>query len=678
MRIQTKKLKNMLSISKYRITLEVFLCLLISSILSYFFEKSFGMRYVGEFHDTLELICIFIAISAFLTFWNTTKYRSSQNYILTFGFLIIAVFDILHTYFFSDLNFYPLGYNDLSAEFSILGRITLIFVLILTINSSQKHVKSKWMGLGLSIIIISMISLILFKFPNVLTLPFITNFGETRSKIIFGHVTILFYLIGLYKLVFKVNHKQLITYKHLFIALLLGIPTELCFSFYKSPDSFLYICGHVLKIIRYYYIYKGIFVSSVTEPYKQIEKMMSEDKIKGAFDYVNIGVAITDLSANIISVNKYLCKMVGYTESELLNLKFQDITHKGDKYTGEKIISKLVKLNTPGISFDKRYIHKLGHEIWVSVTESFAYDENNDPLYVVTEIQDISSKKKIIELQEKIENDKKILQETLELDKFRTEFFANLSHELRTPLNVIIGASQLTEFYIYEKGNDSLDHLIKNNKSIKQNSRRLLRLVNNLIDTTKIDSEFFELRLMNINIVNSVEDITLSVVEYTRDKKLEIIFDTDIEEKIIACDPYMIERIMLNLLSNAIKFTDEGGSINVNIYDDYENVIISIKDTGIGIPKDKQDLIFERFRQVDKSFTRNQEGSGIGLSLVKSLVELHGGKIEVFSNEGKGSEFIITLPTHNIEVNEEDVASFVALDRTERVQVEFSDIYTNN
>jgi len=133
---------------------------------------------------------------------------------------------------------------------------------------------------------------------------------------------------------------------------------------------------------------------------------------------------------------------------------------------------------------------------------------------------------------------------------------------------------------------------------------------------------------------------------------------------------------VLNLLSNATKFSKPGGVIKVSLYKDGKEACISVKDSGIGIPEDKKELVFERFRQVDKSFTRNCEGSGIGLSLVKSLVEMHGGKVEVISQEGKGSEFIVRLPIVLVD-NEEWMASMeeLAVSREERINMEFSDIY---
>ena len=149
-------------------------------------------------------------------------------------------------------------------------------------------------------------------------------------------------------------------------------------------------------------------------------------------------------------------------------------------------------------------------------------------------------------------------------------------------------------------------------------------------------------------------------------------------EKTIACDPDKIERVILNVLSNAAKFTKRGGSIDVNMFDDAEHVVITVKDTGIGIPKDNHEDIFLRFRQVNKTFTREKEGSGIGLFLVKSIIELHGGNIKLESEYGKGSKFIIRLPIVVLPGNDfisPKEHDFEIQNRTERINVEFSDIY---
>ena len=234
------------------------------------------------------------------------------------------------------------------------------------------------------------------------------------------------------------------------------------------------------------------------------------------------------------------------------------------------------------------------------------------------------------------------LKEAESANDIKTQFLANISHELKTPINVIVSALQMTS--IISENIEKLDikmQLDKYNGMMKQNSYRLIRLINNLIDITKIDSGFTNMTLHNIDIVKTVEDITLSVVSFVESKHIELIFDTDVEEKITACDPNKMETIMFNLLSNAVKFTNAGGKITVNMFDKGENIIISIKDTGIGIAEKDMKKIFGRFLQVEDTGHRNSEGSGIGLALVKSFIEMHGGKITLESTYGKGSNFII-------------------------------------
>lgn len=299
------------------------------------------------------------------------------------------------------------------------------------------------------------------------------------------------------------------------------------------------------------------------------------------------------------------------------------------------------------------------------------------PKQIVVVYDDISER---MEQQKIINENQRVICEAIELEKLRTEFFANISHELRTPLNIILGTIQINAAMI---GNEEalIDRRkIMNNINIeKQNCFRLLRLINNLIDSTKMHSKSLELNKINCNIVNLVEEITQSVAGYIYNNNLTLIFDTDVEEKIVACDLDKIERIMLNLLSNSIKFTDSGGSIFVNILDGEEYITITVEDTGIGIPEHKLNVIFDRFRQVDKSFTRQNEGSGIGLSLVKSLIEMHDGTISVESKYGVGTKFIIKFPVRVLEDNNSKEKTKLvsnAIDNcVERIRIEFSDIY---
>jgi PAS domain S-box-containing protein len=304
------------------------------------------------------------------------------------------------------------------------------------------------------------------------------------------------------------------------------------------------------------------------------------------------------------------------------------------------------------------------------------YSLNNVNM-LLSVVRDVTPFQKINELQETVKKHKELLNDTLENDRIKTEFLSNISHELRTPLNVILSVIQLLKLQ-----NDMMNSDLKGNRYLKmmqQNCYRLLRLVNNLIDITKIDGNYFKIQMQNYDIVNLVEQITMSVVEYGRLKGITILFDTDVEEKIIPCDPDQVERIILNLLSNAIKFTGQGGRIWVVISSHKDKLTVSVKDTGIGIPKDKQETIFNRFQQAENSLTKRAEGSGIGLSLVKALVEMHNGTITLHSQEGTGSEFIVEFPCSTALLNEDGSGSTFPknnLNHVDRLNIEFADIYS--
>jgi len=282
-----------------------------------------------------------------------------------------------------------------------------------------------------------------------------------------------------------------------------------------------------------------------------------------------------------------------------------------------------------------------------------------------------------IRLQEQAEELRRAKDIAEEANEAKDMFLANISHELRTPLNILLGATQVTKYHLEnDKVLDRKKIDIKLNTQI-QNCYRLIRLVNNLIDITKIDSSNFLLNLSECNIVEVVESIVTSVVEYAELKNIKIIFDTDVEEVILACDLDSIERIILNLLSNAIKFTPKDGNIFVNINTINNSVQIKVKDSGIGIPEDEKNMIFERFKQVDNLLTRSNEGSGIGLNLVKSLVEMHDGTIRVNSEYKKGSEFIVEIPIRKMNNNQisKNGPNNIFNNVISKIDVEFSDIY---
>lgn len=243
-----------------------------------------------------------------------------------------------------------------------------------------------------------------------------------------------------------------------------------------------------------------------------------------------------------------------------------------------------------------------------------------------------------------------IINKELELEKMKVynkekiEFMSNISHELRTPINIFYSTIQLLDISLLKSDKDFREVYAKYKRTLHVNCKRMLRLINNVVDISKIETGILKGKFDYYNLISIVEDVTLSVVNYAHLKSINIQFDTNEEEFITKCDPSMMERVLLNLLSNAIKFTPENKNIYVNIYVNDDFAEINIKDEGIGISKSDKAAIFERFVQADKSLTRENEGSGIGLSIVKSIIDLHDGYISVESEVGKGSTFKIILP----------------------------------
>ena len=261
-----------------------------------------------------------------------------------------------------------------------------------------------------------------------------------------------------------------------------------------------------------------------------------------------------------------------------------------------------------------------------------------------------------------------------EKNQLKLDFFANLSHELRTPINLISSTVQLIKLNLTKLSPQDANKFYKYMDIMEMNSLRLVRLINNLLDSTRVEAGYISFNPINADIVAFIEDICESIVEFTEFNSMHLIFDTNVEEEVVLFDPDIIERTMLNLLSNAVKFNKKNGNIYVNLHIKGDKIKISVKDEGIGIPKEKANCIFGRFEQVESKNRMEKQGSGIGLYLVKSLVSLHGGTIKVNSKVGQGSEFIVVIPKELLNNGEELIIQKNEEVRYSRANIEFSDI----
>ena len=408
---------------------------------------------------------------------------------------------------------------------------------------------------------------------------------------------------------------------------------------------------------------------------KNMEAVLLKNKICYDMLFENsVNAIIVHKEGIIIYANESATKLLGYENPMKLNgIRFYEHYSEDIKLNIEKKYSNISNNELSKIIEEENILNCNGNIIPVRNTSSFF--TYNGESSIVTFLFDITSEKKVETLEQNAEENLKLLNETREFNNLIMNFFTNMSHELKTPVNVIYVAIQTISMYLDNCKLDNTNKCKYYLTTMKQNCMRMIRVINNLLDITKLDSGFIELNKKNGDIVSVVEDLVQSVASYVKSKDIELIFDTNIEEKIMGFDYDMIERIVLNLISNAFKYSHSNGKIYVNLIDKGSNIIIKVKDEGQGIPQNKLNVIFERFGQANCSLSRQCEGTGIGLYLVKSFTEIHGGEISVISNEGKGSEFAIVLPAGL--VNDEDYVDKVFSETNlERIEIEFSDIYS--
>lgn len=360
-------------------------------------------------------------------------------------------------------------------------------------------------------------------------------------------------------------------------------------------------------------------------------------------------------------------------ENKLLSNEFQK-----DRY--DDIYDRIVKYQRYNIEDELKIKHiKLSNKL-IGLVFIF-YDKNNKDVcmdeafleQILTKIaiilKQIKNKYDILSIKE----EKKKLEDIIELECIKSDFFDRISHEFRTPINIILSVIQL----LLSNNNEINNKL--NYKSylpiLKQNSYRLLRLVNNSIDAARLSNNFYDLKLKNYNIISVVEDITMYALRCLKETKRNIIFDTDEEEVILACDLDKIEKIILNLISNAIKFSETNTDINVNIRTDLksEKVFISIRNYGQVIKKEDREIVFGKCTQIDDLLIRRSEGSGVGLFLVRKFAEIHNGGIYI-DDLDECTQFTLYLPITCVEkevVYEREDDDLLI----EKCNIEFSDIY---
>ncbi len=381
-------------------------------------------------------------------------------------------------------------------------------------------------------------------------------------------------------------------------------------------------------------------VRDISDKKKAEEELIrSENKYRSLFEKSNDSIVIHNVDGKIVDANKKTYEMLGYSEEELLQKNIMDIIVPEDR----DIIVDDLKVIDDKDPFRRqgRAIKSDGTVIHVDVSISVIKGRKNLVMAVARDITD------------RIKSEEAMLKAKIEAEtasRTKSEFLTTMSHELRTPLNSIIGFSSIMLDGITGELEENQEHYLQN---ISNSGHHLLRMINDILDISKVEAGKMNLHFETLNL-DSVTNEVLTMIKPLADKKnLHLIVDIPDDISDISADKAKFKQVMSNLIGNAVKFTNNDGTISISCKATDNKLIVSVTDTGIGISKADQSKLFKPFSQIDSSISRKYEGTGLGLALVKEIIELHHGQIWVESEVGKGTSFIFEIPTDQDVLAEE-------------------------
>ncbi|MFA3781751.1 PAS domain S-box protein [Melioribacteraceae bacterium 4301-Me] len=363
----------------------------------------------------------------------------------------------------------------------------------------------------------------------------------------------------------------------------------------------------------------------------------SEAKFRNVFETANEGILITDENEIIKDVNQKFADMVDYSVNELINKNFEFLLFEEDLPEHNKMMSERKKGITG--NYERRLLKKDGSTIWTLVSASPIIDSTGEYKGSFGMFTNITERKQM-------EQDLIVAKEKAEeMSKLKTNFLTTMSHELRTPFVGIIGYAELLAESLSNPNDREMAI------GILEGSKRMVDTLSKILNLSKLESEKIELAFKKIDLKELVENLCRDFKGAALQKGISLNTKINLENSFIECDESLLLDILRNLISNAIIYTNKGGvevTVNSLIKNGRNLLQIKVSDTGIGIPKSKQEIIWQEFRQASEGTTREFQGVGLGLSIVKKSVELLGGKIHLESEIEKGSVFTVELPLENV------------------------------
>lgn len=375
----------------------------------------------------------------------------------------------------------------------------------------------------------------------------------------------------------------------------------------------------------------AILFSDITERRRADEALRaSEQRFRAIFEHAGTGIAITDLAGHVLKCNPAFCAVLGYTEEELGCLVLPDLVHPDDCAANLAAIRRLREEELPCFEMENRYLAKDGQTVWVHKFVSLLRESADAPPHVVALVTDMTERHR--------------MEEALrDADRQKDEFLAMLAHELRNPLAPITNALHILQ----KSGAEAMvgERARVMFTMMERQVNHLVRLVDDLLEVSRITRGKIELKKECVDLAVVLGDAVETNRPLIQANGHDLNISLPPAPLLLDADPVRLAQVFANLLNNAVKYTPYGGRIQLTARQADGEVVVSVRDTGIGIPPSMLPHVFDLFTQVDRSLDRSQGGLGIGLALVRRLVELHGGRVAVYSEgSGRGSEFVVHLP----------------------------------
>lgn len=600
---------------------------------------------VGLNYDNIKIALIFrmyyIISCLNLFIWLKQIKRFNNQYVSKIIWLFFSLIMIISMLGFLDnvrsdgILYRYIQYMDLSISIILLLEVFLCYILSEYYFRNRKSNKLPYIVMG-----IIMISMIL----------------TYHYKILFNVIKISFFILEL-PLLFKIytnirkidikNKKKINAIKFCIISIIFVLLINV-YEFYTNKYEFTSGIIEIVHISNFTMIWVVTLRNFAIEPYKVLANSLSNETKE--LDNLNERIIIKnrelEQSINILRKNEHLYStFFRYMPHPviILNSNNERILFVNKQFLKMSEISSLKDIVNEKIS---RYIEFIKDDL---VNKDYnailTVKDKKKFIYITILPEDLQNGRKIILIKDNTSNvikeeiEKEVKNKKIE-ENMRTQFLSSISHDLKTPINVIYSASQIEELYIQKK---DFNTLIKYNAICKHNCISLIKLTNNLIDNSQINFNYLAPRLRKYNLVEIVEDSVMSLVEYVKWNDIDLIFDTNTEECYIDIDQEFMERIILNLVSNSVKFTRKNGEIHVIIHENRDYVRISVKDNGVGMKKDFVNKAFNRYEIGENQSKKFKSESGIGLFVVKELVEMQGGKIYIESNVTIGTNITIQL-----------------------------------